>query len=175
MTCTSSYPSSGSTSRLCFAMALETTAGVLSWLVNYLGKQAKKIYKTYIMWKCKCRASHRNTHIFIYQYALVEVSVAVLQADSYDACVLCLGVISWGLTRRTGGQGCEGDGPSMWAGGPREWGRYRSHGDTGCRRAGVHGVEWSTRRGFRELMKQKTKSYKQIYKTIRGSFSSTNA
>lgn len=30
MTCTSSYPSSGSTSRLCFAMALEITAGVLS-------------------------------------------------------------------------------------------------------------------------------------------------
>lgn len=36
MTCTSSNPSSGSTSRLCFAMALAITAGVLSWLVSYL-------------------------------------------------------------------------------------------------------------------------------------------
>lgn len=34
MTCTSSYSSAGSESRLCFSIALWITAGVLSWLVN---------------------------------------------------------------------------------------------------------------------------------------------
>lgn len=75
------------------------------------------------------------------QYALVEVPVAVLQTDSYDACVLGLGVVSWGLTRGAGGQGCEGGGASVGAERPGERGRRRSHGDAGCGRAGVHGVE----------------------------------
>lgn len=35
MTCTSSYSSAGSESRLCFSIALWITAGVLSWLVNW--------------------------------------------------------------------------------------------------------------------------------------------
>lgn len=54
------------------------------------------------------------------QYALVEVPVAVLQAHSYDACILGLGVIRRGLTWGAGGQGCEGDGASVGAGGPWE-------------------------------------------------------
>lgn len=35
MTCTSSYSSAGSVSRLCFSIALWITAGVLSWLVSW--------------------------------------------------------------------------------------------------------------------------------------------
>lgn len=54
------------------------------------------------------------------QYALVEVPVALLQTDSYDACVLGLSVISWGLAWRARGQGCEGDGASVGAGGAGE-------------------------------------------------------
>lgn len=44
----------------------------------------------------------------------------MLQTDSYDACILGLSVISWALTRGAGGQGCEGDGASVGAGGPGE-------------------------------------------------------
>lgn len=61
-----------------------------------------------------------QTHIFMYQYALVEIPVAVLQADSYDARVLGLGVISRGLAQGAGGQGREGDGASVGAEGPGE-------------------------------------------------------
>lgn len=155
MTCTSSYPSSGSTSRLCFAMALEITAGVLSWLVNYLGNKPKLLLIQGLIYiSCgNVKREHlidtgTQIHIFIYQYALVEIPVAMLQADSYDACILGLGVISWGLTRGARRHGREGDGASVGAGGPRERGRCGSHGDTGSRRAGVHGVKWSTGGGF---------------------------
>lgn len=78
------------------------------------------------------------------QYALVEIPVALLQADSDDARVLCLGVISWGLTWRAGCHSREGDGAPVGAGGSRMRGRRRGHGDAGCGRAGVHGVEGST-------------------------------
>ena len=154
MTCTSSYPSSGSTSRLCFAMALEITAGVLSWLVNCLrGRQKKKDY-SHRFWKIFSQNvtmelhTGTQTHMLIYQNALIEVPVAVLQTDSYDARVLRLCVIKRGLTWRAGAQGREGDGASVGAEGPGERGRRRSHGDTGRRWAGVHGVKWSTRGGF---------------------------
>lgn len=66
------------------------------------------------------------------QYALVEVPVALLQTDSYDACVLGLGVISWALARGAGGQGSEGDAASVSAGGAGKGGRCRCHGNTGC-------------------------------------------
>ena len=90
----------------------------------------------------------QHKHRFIYQYALVEIPVAVLQADSDDARVLGLGVVSRGLARGAGGEGREGDGASVGAGGPGERGRRGSHGDAGCRRAGVHGVERITGGGF---------------------------
>lgn len=37
MTCTSSYCSGSSPSRLCLSMALRITAGALSWLVTWIG------------------------------------------------------------------------------------------------------------------------------------------
>lgn len=84
----------------------------------------------------------------IYQYALVEVAVAVLQADSYDAGVLGLRVVSWGLTGRAGSHGCEGDRPPVRAGRPVMRGRDGSRGDAGCGGASVHGVEGCVRGGF---------------------------
>lgn len=44
----------------------------------------------------------------------------MLQADSDDACVLGLGVISRGLTRGAGGQRSEGDASSVGTRTPRE-------------------------------------------------------
>lgn len=58
--------------------------------------------------------------MFIYQNALIEVPVAVLQTDSYDARVLRLRVIKRGLTRRAGTQGREGGRASVGAEGPGE-------------------------------------------------------
>lgn len=52
------------------------------------------------------------------QYALVEISIAMLQADSYDACILGLGVISWGLIRGARKHRRKGDRASVGAGGP---------------------------------------------------------
>lgn len=63
------------------------------------------------------QTEHRSG-FYIYQYALVEVPVAVLQADSYDARILGLRVVSWGLTGRAGSHGCEGDRPPVRAGRP---------------------------------------------------------
>lgn len=40
MTCTSSYSSGSSSSRLCLSMALRMTAGALSWLVTWVGEGA---------------------------------------------------------------------------------------------------------------------------------------
>lgn len=71
----------------------------------------------------------------------------MLQADPYDARVLGLRVVSWGLTRRAGSHGCEGDGPPVRAGRPLMRGRDGSP-TTGCGGAGVHGVEGCVRGGF---------------------------
>lgn len=49
------------------------------------------------------------------QYALVQIPVALLQADSYDAGVLGLHVIRRGLTGRAGRQRGEGGGASVGA------------------------------------------------------------
>lgn len=54
------------------------------------------------------------------QYALVKIPVAMLQADPYDARILGLSVISWGLARGARGHGCERDGASVGAGQPGE-------------------------------------------------------
>lgn len=70
--------------------------------------------------------------MFIHQYALVQVAVAVLEADSYDAHVLGLGVVGGGLTRGVRGQGHEGDAASVGAKGRSEGGGGGSHGDAGC-------------------------------------------
>lgn len=66
------------------------------------------------------------------QYALVEVAVAVLQADSDDTCVLGLCVVEQDLRGRAGGQGGEGDGAAMGAGVSRVRGRDGRHGNTSC-------------------------------------------
>lgn len=65
----------------------------------------------------------------------------MLQTDSYNARVLGLGVVHWGLTRGARGHGSEGNAAPVSAGGPGQGGRSGSHGDTGCRRAGVHRVK----------------------------------
>lgn len=92
--------------------------------------------------------------IFVYQYTLVEVPVAVLQADSYDAGVLCLSVVSQGVTRRAGAQGREGYGASVCGeGGAGEGRRHGGHGHAGGGRAGVHGVERRAGGRFRELQR----------------------
>lgn len=75
----------------------------------------------------------------MHQYALVEIPVAVLQADSDDARVLGLAVVHRGLTWGAGGHGSERNAAPVSAG--REGWRRGSHGDAGSRRAGVHGVE----------------------------------
>lgn len=67
---------------------------------------------------CNHAPPEHPSRFHIYQYALVEVAVAVLQADSYDAGVLGLRVVSWGLTGRAGSHGCEGGRPPVRAGRP---------------------------------------------------------
>lgn len=83
----------------------------------------------------KCKPVAFNTmqkaQIFIHQYALVQIAVALLQADSDDARVLGLGVVSQGLAWGALGYGREGDAAPVGAGGSRERGRGGSHGDTG--------------------------------------------
>lgn len=67
------------------------------------------------------------------QDALVEVSVAVLQADSDDAGVLGLCVVEQGLSGGAGGERGEGDGAAMGAGVSRVRGGHVHHGNTGGR------------------------------------------
>lgn len=91
-------------------------------------------------------------HFSIYQYALIEIPVAVLQADSYDAGVLRLSVMREGVTWRAGAQRCEGYGASVCGEGGAGQGRgHRGHGGAGCGRAGVHGVERGAGGRLREL------------------------
>lgn len=86
--------------------------------------------------------------MFTHQNALVQVAVAVLQADSYNARIPGLGVVDGALIRGAGGQGHEGDTASVAAKGSGEGRECRSRGDTGCGRAGVHGVERSAGGGL---------------------------
>lgn len=72
----------------------------------------------------------------------------MLQADSYDASVLGLRVVRWGLTGRAGSHGREGHRPPVRAGSPVMRVRDGRPGDTGCGGAGVRGVEGCIRRGF---------------------------
>lgn len=90
----------------------------------------------------------------MYQDALVEVAVAVLQADSDDAGILSLGVVGQRVTRRAGAQGCEGYRASVCAeGGAREGRGHGGHRDAGGGRAGVHGVKRRAGGRFRELQR----------------------
>lgn len=90
--------------------------------------------------------------VFVYQYALVQVPVAVLQTDPDDAGVLCLSVVGQGVARRAGAQGGEGYAASVCGeGGAGEWRGHGGHGDAGRGRAGVHGVERRAGRRLGEL------------------------
>lgn len=90
----------------------------------------------------------------VYQDALVEVAVAVLQADSDDAGVLSLSVVGQRVTRRAGAHGCERYGASVCAeGGAGEGRGHGGHGDAGGGRAGVHGVKRRAGRRLRELQR----------------------
>lgn len=125
-------------------------SGNYSWRLVLIGQlfKGQTENKNTFQHTCKHALTEHHSGFYMYQYALVEVPVAVLQADSYDARVLGLRVVSWGLTGRAGSHGCEGDRPPVCAGRPVERGRDRSPGGTGCGGAGVRGVEGCTRRGF---------------------------
>lgn len=173
MTCTSSYPSSGSSSRLCFAMALETTAGVLSWLVNYLGNRQKNYSYMFLYISYKiCNWEHlthtaTQTHIYL---PICSCRDSRCRAPGW----------LWWCTRP--GPGCYKLGFDSGSWGTGVWGRWSV---CGCR-GGVREMRESWRRWLstswcpwsgvnyrrRILIAEETwwwRSYRLIHKTRTGS------